>query len=206
MPGIIPKKMTNRAITNSLRAETNTLRCHFLESTTYLRDPTPDRCPPSLQVLGPRRTGERSRPCSGSAPGCCTSRCCCSRAGTSVLAAASWRRTCTSGSRTSATSRTSLRRSGGFAPLYLAVAALGPVGGQTRVHLVYPQVDDGGPARDDRALQVEEAVREDRDRLHAELEALVEVLAVEHPAEYVPRQNSRDSLSVTSGQLTRCCI
>ena len=61
----------------------------------------------------------------------------------------------------------------------------GPLGRQAGVHVVDPEVHQGGPAGDDLAPGVDEGVREDGHGLHAELQPLVEVLAVEHPAPHV---------------------
>ena len=56
---------------------------------------------------------------------------------------------------------------------------------EARVHVVNAEVHQGSPARDDLAAGVDEGVGEDGHGLHPELQPLVEVLAVEHPAPHV---------------------
>ena len=53
------------------------------------------------------------------------------------------------------------------------------------VHVVDPEVDQRRPAGDDLPAGVDEGVGEDGHGLHPELQPLVEVLAVEHPAPHV---------------------
>ena len=78
----------------------------------------------------------------------------------------------------------------GHAPLVDAegsVVAFGTFRGQPRVDLVQTQVDQGCPAGDDPTLVVDERVRENGDRLHAELKLLVQVGTVEHATPVVRR-------------------
>ena len=57
--------------------------------------------------------------------------------------------------------------------------------GKAGVHVVDPEVDQRRPAGDDLPAGVDEGVGEDGHGLHPELQPLVEVLAVEHPAPHV---------------------
>ena len=80
----------------------------------------------------------------------------------------------------------------GHAPLVDAegsVVAFGTFRGQPRVDLVQTQVDQGCPAGDDPTLVVDERVRENGDRLHAELKLLVQVGTVEHATPVVRRKS-----------------
>ena len=58
----------------------------------------------------------------------------------------------------------------------------GALGSQARVHVVNTEVHQGRPAGDDLPPGVDEGVGEDGHGLHAELQPLVEVLTVQHPA------------------------
>ena len=63
--------------------------------------------------------------------------------------------------------------------------AAGALRREAGIHVLQPEVDEGRPAGDDLAARVDEGVGENGDRLHAELEAFVEVGAVQHPAPHV---------------------
>ena len=89
----------------------------------------------------------------------------------------------------------------GHAPLVDAegsVVAFGTFRGQPRVDLVQTQVDQGCPAGDDPTLVVDERVRENGDRLHAELKLLVQVGTVEHATPVVRRKSDIHSISSIS--------
>ena len=63
--------------------------------------------------------------------------------------------------------------------------AAGSLGREAGIHVLETQVHQGGPARDNLPLGVDEAVGEDGHGLHAELQLLVEVGAVEHATDHV---------------------
>ena len=79
-----------------------------------------------------------------------------------------------------------------------AVAASRALGGQSGIHVVEAEVDEGGAAGDDLPAGVDEAVTEYGHRLHAEFEAFAEVGAVEHAALHV-NVGAADEAAVEAG-------